>query len=104
MMMLLLSPAAINAFTFNALNIPSPVLDKFVHDTTTIKKPSDAGTLLDVQLNIGKDDMSRLILNGAVIELLPDNIQRIKSSNTQVSQVPMVRTPNLVQVPSTLLS
>ena len=81
--MMLLSPAAINGFTFNALNIPSPVLDKFVHDTTTIKKPSDTGALLDVQLDIGKDDTSRLSLRSATIQLLPDNI-----SKNQVKQYP----------------
>jgi hypothetical protein len=46
----MLLPATINAFTFNSFNIPSPIIEKLFHETSTIKKPFDSGTLLNVKL------------------------------------------------------
>jgi hypothetical protein len=46
--MMMLLPADINAFTFNSFNIPSPIIEKLSHDTSTIKKTFDSGALLNV--------------------------------------------------------
>jgi hypothetical protein len=47
--------------------------------STTIKKPLDGGTLLNVELTVGKDDTSRLSLRNGSIQLLSDNISKNQS-------------------------
>jgi hypothetical protein len=90
--MMILLPAAINAFTFNSFNIPSPVIEKLSRDTSTNKKPFDSGTTLNVELTVGKDDTSRLSLHDGSIQLLSDNIS--KNQAKHYTSLPGANGPN----------
>lgn len=80
--MALILPSNTRAFTFNALNVPSKQLNRFVvEEDTAIKKPTDLGTLLDVKLEVGKDQRHRMTMSGLCVELLPNNIAKNAQKN-----------------------